>query len=476
MSLRRRLSVPAALAVAAGLFLTPLAPAPPAAGATESVTLAGSLQDELGCPGDWQPECTETDLTHVEGTTYAGVFDVPAGSWNFKMAINHAWTESYPANDVPLVLEGPARIEFSYDDESHRIGITPQDLAGGVTPSDRQYAGDSLRTGLTRERFYFLMADRFANGDSANDSGGLTGGPLQTGLDPTDKGYYHGGDLRGLIQRLDYIKGLGTTAIWLTPSFKNRPVQGSGDDVSAGYHGYWITDFTQIDPHLGTNAELKELIDKAHAQGHEGLLRHHHQPHRRRHLLRRGRLRLRLQGDLALHGRQRRRVRRRGLRGCGRLPRDGRDAAFPYTPVFRPRGRRPQAPRPGSTTRLNYHNRGDSTFAGESSTYGDFSGLDDLFTEKPEVVDGMEDIYRAWVEFGVDGFRIDTVKHVNMEFWQSFGPAMQDARRATSATTTSSCSARCSTADPAFHVAVHHHRQAAGHPRLRLPGPRRSSG
>ena len=52
---------------------------------------------------------------------------------------------------------------------------------------------------------------------------------------------------------------------------------------SAGYHGYWVTDFTQIDPHFGTNAELKALIDEAHAKRHEGLLRHHHQPHRGRH-------------------------------------------------------------------------------------------------------------------------------------------------------------------------------------------------
>ncbi len=53
----------------------------------------------------------------------------------------------------------------------------------------------------------------------------------------------------------------------MTPSFKNQPVQGTGDDASAGYHGYWITDFTQIDPHLGTNADLKTLIDEAHAKG-----------------------------------------------------------------------------------------------------------------------------------------------------------------------------------------------------------------
>ena len=82
------------------------------------------------------------------------------------------------------------------------------------------------------------MADRFGNGDTANDSGGYGPDRLVSGLDPTHNGFYHGGDLRGIIDRLDYIEGLGTTAIWLTPSFKNRPVQGAGDGVSAGYHGY----------------------------------------------------------------------------------------------------------------------------------------------------------------------------------------------------------------------------------------------
>ncbi len=72
-----------------------------------------------------------------------------------------------------------------------------------------------------------------------------------------------------------------------------------------------------------------------------------------------------------------------------------------------------------------YHNRGDSTFAGESSEYGDFSGLDDLWTERPEVVDGMEKIYQRWVrDFDIDGFRIDTVKHVNMEFWTQWATAL----------------------------------------------------
>jgi hypothetical protein len=72
-----------------------------------------------------------------------------------------------------------------------------------------------------------------------------------------------------------------------------------------------------------------------------------------------------------------------------------------------------------------YHNRGDTTFTGENSQYGDFFGLDDLFTENHKVVDGMTDIYKTWVkDFGIDGFRIDTMKHVNDEFWQKFGPGI----------------------------------------------------
>ena len=119
----------------------------------------------------------------------------------------------------------------------------------------------SLRAPLTGENFYFVMADRFENGSTANDVGGLKGDRLVTGFDPTAKGFYHGGDLAGIRQQLSYIKGLGTTAIWLTPSFKNKAVQ-LQDGPSAGYHGYWITDFTNIDPHLGTNDELEEHYRK----------------------------------------------------------------------------------------------------------------------------------------------------------------------------------------------------------------------
>src|SRR3712207_9119750 len=69
---------------------------------------------------------------------------------------------------------------------------------------------------------------------------------------------FRSGDLKGLTQRLDYIAGLGTTAIWLGPIYRNKPVQGQPGRESSGYHGYWITDFTEVDPHFGTRADLKD--------------------------------------------------------------------------------------------------------------------------------------------------------------------------------------------------------------------------
>lgn len=88
-------------------------------------------------------------------------------------------------------------------------------------------AHHSLRQPVTDQNFYFVMADRFENGDTANDNGDLPPGTGygESGFDPSGKGWYHGGDLKGLTEKLDYIKGLGTTAIWLTPSFKNKAVQ-----------------------------------------------------------------------------------------------------------------------------------------------------------------------------------------------------------------------------------------------------------
>ncbi|MGW3317325.1 pullulanase-type alpha-1,6-glucosidase [Streptomyces fungicidicus] len=291
-------------------------------------------------------------------------------------------------------------------------------------PSDAKLAKSPARHDLTREQFYFVLPDRFANGDTGNDRGGLTGSRLSTGYDPTDKGFYQGGDLKGLTKNLDYIKGLGTTAIWMAPIFKNQPVQGTGDNASAGYHGYWITDFTQVDPHFGTNQDLENLIDKAHAKGMKvffDVITNHtadvvdYQEKSYEYLSKGAFPYLTKDGepfDDADYA--------DGSSGFPRVD----SGSFPRTPVVPGAKKRVKVPSWLNDPAM-YHNRGDSTFAGESSEYGDFSGLDDLWTERPEVVDGMEKIYQRWVrDFDIDGFRIDTVKHVNMEFWTQWATAL----------------------------------------------------
>jgi alpha-amylase len=288
-------------------------------------------------------------------------------------------------------------------------------------PSDTDKGAHSLRTPVTDENFYFVMADRFSNGDTGNDQGGLGPDPMVSGFDSTRKGFYNGGDLNGLLDKIDYIQGLGTTAIWLTPSFKNKAVQ--PEDNSAGYHGYWVTDFTQIDPHLGTNAELKALIDEAHSRGMKvyfDIITNHtadvigYKEGARTGYVSKDKEPYRTASGEAFDDRD--------FAGSADFPKLDAGTSFPYTPVLDPAEQNLKVPAWLNDPTL-YHNRGDTTFAGENSFYGDFFGLDDLFTEHPTVVAGMTDIYETWIrDFGVDGFRIDTMKHVNDEFWQQFGP------------------------------------------------------
>jgi pullulanase-type alpha-1,6-glucosidase len=402
-------------------------PVAPAAAAATTIALVGDLQSELGCPGDWQPDCAATELAPTGAGTWAAEFVVPAGSWQYKVAYDDAWTESYgregTGDNAPLTLAGDTRLRVSFSEETHRIALTPLDLTGGYTAADDALVADPVRQPGAGQQFYFVMTDRFENADPTNDDAGLGADRLVSGLDPTDKGFYHGGDLAGLRSRLDYIEGLGTTAIWLTPSFKNKPVQGTGDNVSAGYHGYWITDFTQIDPHLGTNAELEALIDDAHARGiavYFDIITNHtadvidYQEGTYTYVDKATRPYTDAGGtafDPATYA------------GTDTFPTLDPATSFPYTPVVDPAEADVKVPAwLNDVTR--YHNRGDSTFAGESSTYGDFVGLDDLMTEDPAVVDGFIDIYDAWVDLGIDGFRIDTAKHVNFEFWEKFATAV----------------------------------------------------
>lgn len=284
------------------------------------------------------------------------------------------------------------------------------------------------------EVIYLVMPDRFANGDSSNDHGFSSGDRLATGFDPAHKVFFHGGDIKGVIDKLSYIQGLGATAIWLTPVFRNKSVQGREGNESASYHGYWPLDFTDIDPHFGTKADYKALVDAAHARGikvYFDIVINHtadvikyrecpvscayrgraDYPYTRRGGAEERWINPGFTGDQAGH---------QTPENFARLT----DNSFAYTPYI-PAGQE-NAKKPEWLNDVGvYHNRGDSVFYGESSQSGDFVGLDDIFTENPHVVSGMIDIYGRWIdEYGLDGFRIDTARHVNPEFWQAFVPAM----------------------------------------------------
>lgn len=291
----------------------------------------------------------------------------------------------------------------------------------------------------TDEVIYFVLPDRFENGDSRNDRGGLKGDRLATGYDPTAKGFYHGGDLAGLTKRLDYIQGLGATAIWFAPIFRNKPVQGPKGDESAGYHGYWVTDFTRVDPHFGTNEEFRAFVDAAHARGmkvYMDIITNHTADVIRYTEGEEAGFRYRSLADYPFS-------RRGGTGGAAINPGFAgdhdvspenwarlTDPSFAYTPVV-PKGEEKAKVPAWLNDPVYYHNRGNSDWVGESALYGDFAGLDDLATENPKVVQGFIDIYGRWIdEFGIDGFRIDTAKHVNPEFWQAFVPAMQARAKA----------------------------------------------
>lgn len=284
---------------------------------------------------------------------------------------------------------------------------------------------------------YFLLPDRFANGDPSNDRGGMTGDRLYTGYDPADSGFYHGGDLKGALKRLDYIQGLGVTTLWLGPVFRNKAVQcgAGGTHCSAGYHGYWIEGFDQVDPHFGTEADLRRLVDAAHARGMKVYLdivinhtadviqyrecqggscdyrSHADYPYARRGGVTGEAINAGFAGDDAAH---------QTAENFAKLTAPD----FAYTPFVPAAEAQVKSPA-WLNNPIYYHNRGFSTFKGESSLYGDFGGLDDVMTENPRVVAGMIDIYGGWIDrLGIDGYRIDTARHVNPEFWQQFVPAM----------------------------------------------------
>ncbi|AKI97587.1 alpha-amylase family glycosyl hydrolase [Kosmotoga pacifica] len=228
---------------------------------------------------------------------------------------------------------------------------------------------------------YFVMIDRFANGDTTNDD-------LGYGEFGSDNAHYNGGDFAGLIEKLDYIKGLGVTAIWITPPVANQwwnPWVNYG-----GYHGYWARDFKKVDEHFGDLQLYKKFVEEAHKRGLyviQDIVVNHVGDYFKF-----------IDGEFLLNSES--------------VPTSAPEQApFSFNKY------------PEDMDKNIYHWTPDiSDFADPHQKLNyQMSGLDDLNTENPVVIEALKDAYNFWIkEVGVDGFRIDTVIYVPHEFWKEF--------------------------------------------------------
>lgn len=286
------------------------------------------------------------------------------------------------------------------------------------------------RTPLAGDAIYFVMTDRYRDGNPANNEGG--GAAWSTGgFDPADPAMWHGGDLAGLTGRCDpsdpqddglaRLARLGFTAVWITPPFVNRAVQGS----SAGYHGYWFMDLSKPDPHLGTQAEFEAFTACAQRLGIKVILDVVANHTADAFSYREGSAYVPVDERPYRSAAGRRFDPMRFAARNEPLPRLSMKVSFPKRPVIDPSLRGAKVPAIlNEPTR--YHNRGDidwGTCSGVCEMDGDFYGLDDIMTEDAEIVRALGGAYGDWVErYGIAGFRLDTAKHVDPSFWRRFLP------------------------------------------------------
>jgi alpha-amylase len=207
---------------------------------------------------------------------------------------------------------------------------------------------------------YFPLTDRFHDGDPANNDSVNLGDPLA----------FHGGDLDGVREKLDYIQQTGATTLWLAPIQDNTNLGVIGDYKSAGYHGYWIRDHYAVEEHQGTLEDVKELVHEAKERGMRVVL----------------------------------------------------DTVLNHVAPDHPWTRDP-------SKKTWFHNQGgiDDYNNQHQVEQRDLGGLPDLNQENPEVYEYLLNNTAHWVtELGVDGVRLDAVKHISKDFWSKFVPDLKN--------------------------------------------------
>jgi alpha-amylase len=279
------------------------------------------------------------------------------------------------------------------------------------------------------EIIYQVLIDRFANGDVNNDWN-------VTENDET-LSKYMGGDYQGVIDRVDYLEALGVTTLWVSPIVVNV----ESDAGVSSYHGYWTQNFKGVNPHFGDIAKFREMVQVMHEHGirvildivtnHVGQLFYYD-------INRNG------QPDSTTYGAGSRdpadqsdpiqiitewdpQYDPRGVQGWTSL---GESGPAPLGWVYMPEINR-MPPEPAEFHNDSWYNRRGRVTSWndfDQVVYGDFpGGLKDLDTSNPDVQRALIDVFQYWIrETNIDGFRIDTVKHVEHGFWKQFCGSMRD--------------------------------------------------
>ncbi|MFH1454327.1 MAG: alpha-amylase family glycosyl hydrolase [Armatimonadota bacterium] len=236
---------------------------------------------------------------------------------------------------------------------------------------------------FTGDTIYLIMTDRFFDGDKTNNFGGEI-----FSQDKKDWKLYWGGDFQGIIDKIPYLKSLGVTAIWITPVVENteKLYWYGGDEKIAGYHGYWAKDFKKINPHFGTLEKFKELVDTCHKNGIKVIL------------------------DIVLNHTS---PAGQGIDGAlyydGKLLGDYSHDAGGY-----------------------FHHNGSIDFSKDKDLgnyyYRNLLDLADLSQDNPYVYEMLKDCYLFWLDTGIDGFRLDTVKYIPPFYLNDFVKSMKQKK------------------------------------------------
>ena len=272
----------------------------------------------------------------------------------------------------PTLMEGTISCLNTVAAGEKTISVTVKDIYGNVyttatnvTVTERKKSAGDFD--WDEAVIYFAVTDRFFDGDASNnDAYGV--GDYNTG----EKGgsSYHGGDFAGLNQKLDYLKDLGVNTIWITPIVENITEDqhdNKTDTATYGYHGYWASDFTKLNKHLGTEQQFKALLDAAHSKG------------------------MKIMVDVVLNH-------------------AGYGTEDDFNKILTD----------ADGNSISMIRDSSNTISGDDK-YDSLSDLPDFVTENKAVTDQLVTWQTEWMsKYSIDYYRVDTVKHVETTTWEAF--------------------------------------------------------